>query len=526
MSYYLNVVNDQPRGLWLLDGNLSDSSGRSTAATVVGSPVTNYVATITASLNKMPVFDATHKAKFPSTLYKPGYEDKPFSLEAWVYPYSDNATIMSRPSNTDGLAMINGELSFSLRFTGGTRKIDYKPDSKKALHVVGIYTEEHMVLYVNGEIFEKLTFTEAQLAENFSSVSEETFVAGELGAVGVQAVAYYEYVLTESRIKFHYKVGRDARDPDTVPSLYTGSNLDISDLRTETFLHEHIGPTMSWTLGNMDTLVVNSQGELRQQYDGEKYVAGTWTYTFDTSFTDIVHGVRLGWEGEGNFIVRTSTDADTWLVAEDNKLVSSITPGTSPAQLFVEIEFPEDDNGYVSNLEIMGLRTKTLNVPNRAVTISDVVTVREEWEPLENRLDYGVSLDTGSIAFSAPTGGFYLEDHTWEFWIYATSAPVITIPGMTAMYLNGSSFSSLPVGSWNLVHAVSNGSAPLSGLTLSGNAIVGRVAAYPIALTASQVDNIYKLYTGRPAVRVMNTGAVGISSPTVKSYSSDWSLVS
>lgn len=527
MSYALKITKDKPKGLWLLNESLNDSSGNSVPATAVGSAIDSFGAALTSNCISSSRLDATHGVKFPTRLYKPGYERDSFSLEAWVFPQSSNSSILSRPGQTDGLAIVNGELRFSIRLDGSTPTILYKPDTTKTMHVVGIYTHQYMSLYVNGELFRRLNFSQDQQSKPFLAPSEDFLVAGQGGAILMQAAAIYEYALTENQIKLHYKYGRDTVDPDSVPRIYGGRSLDVSRDRGQVFLKELIGPNMSWTLGYMDTLSTNSNGQLVQQWNGSVFEEGTWLYSFDTSFESNIYSVTLGWEGEGNFVVSTSLDGVTWNTALNNNNVVGITPGSSPQRLFIRIFFPEDDNAVLSNLEIVGFKTNQLFIPNRVSAVANGVALREPWYPLEYRNDYGLRCNGVNVQIQPSTAGDETGgDHTWEYWYYANSSSVTSsLPNSVSVYQNGEPFVSTTIGSWNLIHVVSNGTTPISSITLGGDMIIGRIAAYPRVLTSTEMQNIYKMYLGKMTTPINIAGSISFSQPTVKTYSSDWSVV-
>lgn len=528
MTYALTILRDKPRGLWLLDdGSLVDSSDQAGDATP-NAAMTKSSAALVSGLKEATYTGNGTFLTFPARIYKPGYEATAFSLEAWIFPSTGTQDLVSRYDHEDGISIVDGEVRFSIRFTGSTAMIAYKPDNQKTLHVVGVYTPTGITLYINGALFKQKDFNEAQRADTFALADyNETFWSGTVtsNVTMLQAVAVYEYALNKNQVAQHYKVGRDAVDPDNVPSIYGGRHLDLTDIYSDVFLREQLGPVMSWNLGNMDTLSTNSKGQLVQQYSDGVYVEGAWTYSFNTGYAEgAIQGVRLSWEGEGDFTVETSVDATTWEVANNDYLVPSITAGETHNQLFIRITFPEDDGGFIDNLEVIGYRTNTIDVPNRAIVATAPVCFREEFDPLIKSVATGTDLHGGTLTIPPSTEDSAPGDYTWEYWYYTPDGTIGIDPGMAGtVYQNGAAFTAVRTGTWNLIHIVSSGS-PSSGLAITGNIIIGRAASYPAALTATQVANIYKQYTGKLQIPITGDGTVGVLTPSVKIYASDWAV--
>lgn len=532
MTYALSILKDKPRGLWVLDNaSVTDATAAAGVAVLVAGSGATTAAALVSNGGLTPNVNATRAFKFPSRIYKPGYEKTPFSLEAWVFPNTTTANVVSRVGEQDGIGITNDVLTFKIRFAGSTAQINYPIDTAKNLHVVGTYTPSGISLYVNGEHYKQLNFTEAQQSDTFATATDNgNFYAGGTGTTGnvfIQAVAIYEYALSLNQVRSHYKWGRDAVNPDSVAAVYGGRSVDVSFKHADTFLRHIIGPTMSWYLGDINNLTITSNGYLSQQYEDGVLQEGIWTYGFDTDYDDSnINSVLLQWEGSGTFTVETSVDGNTWSTATNNEYAPGLTPGTNPSHLFIKITFPENGAGQVHNLDIVGFKTNTIEIPNRVLTLTNTVDIREEMTPLEYRTDTGLLFEgSESMSLAASTEEGYVGEFTYEYWYYTPNGTIgLSAPGSSAFYQNGAVFDSTRVGSWNLLHLVSSTAMPY--LQVSGDIIIGRIAVYPRTLTATECANIYKMYTGKLRVPVDNDGTITVSTPSVEAYSSDWSNTS
>lgn len=518
MSYRLKIAGDRPSGLWLLDGTLSDYSGLSAAAVSIGG-TTEYHAALVAGVQKASIVTNAKKVKVPSRFFKTGWEKNSFSLEAWIFNPTANTEILSHTGLADGLSVVNGEVRFTVKLSTGIKSIAYKPDTIKGMHVVGVYTPQNISLYVNGHLHQKMNL---EGAGTFVASTDTGFLyAGTGGSVAVNALAIYEYPLTSNQVQIHYQTGRATVNPNSVPQMYGGQNIDITDKYANVALTEVFGPKMSWTLGAMDTLYIDNTGSLSQQYVDEVYLAGTWTYAFDASYYEgEVHSVKLAWEGMEVFSVDTSPDGVVWSPAANNNLVS-ITPGELD-NLFIRVTFPENANAHLDLLEIVSFYSPDLNVPNREV-IATLPCYRDEMSPIEFRTDQGLKLlAAGGIEIHPSTAGDSTGDKTWEFWYYSDTAGIDVEP-TTNWYEDGvAATATAKAGQWHLIHISSSTAIPQ--INIDGNTIIGRIAVYPTQLTSIQIAEIYKQYTGKVPVPIPSANSITIGSPEVKIYSSDWTV--
>lgn len=525
MSYTLNIYKDKPRGYWPLEGNLLDFSGNNLTATQTGSISAFGLPMVSSGIASSVI--TSNVVKFPNRFFRPGYEHDSFALEAWVFAQSNDFDILSHDGQHDGLAMVNGAIRFTIPFVGSEPYIEYVPETKKAIHVVGAYTRWGISLYINGDLFQSLALTEEQQNSAFNPTTDDDFLYAGYGSMLLEAVAIYEYAISPKQVAAHYRAARITAESQQVPQIYGGVRMPIYEPNADTFLSELIGPELSWDLGYMQNTTM-SKGRLIQQAVNDVFVEGTWTYAFNVGFAaGTINGVTLGWQGEGHFLVQTSTDNSTWSIAENNQKSPSIAidTGVTDMILYIKITFPEGDAGYVDYLDITGFRSNEVQPNTRPIVISTTSTIREYADFMEQRLDSGLDLGGGSISI-APATTDYAGTRTFEVLYYSESGSmgvdISSSASFTGIYTNGYPGGDIVAGRWGLVHIVYDGD--IGTLTLSGDSIIGHIATYPTALTAQEIAEIGAMYSGRIISEIEGTGTVAISTPEIKIYSNDWSI--
>jgi hypothetical protein len=221
MSYYLNVIKDSPIGFWKLDetsGTLaSDSSGCGNNGTYSGSPIRNILPLIPGGLCGTKITN-TSSIAFPITnnyyaaATTPGMatkysSDNDFSIEAWVSIDIVNSTASNRifaDSNSGtGLYWENGDIVFKVELNEVRHSVTY---SKKAIHVVAIYSTKAISLYVDGVLAASSNLNSFKFTNtNVSFIIGPT--QSSLDTFTIDAPAIYRYALEENTIRNHYIQG-------------------------------------------------------------------------------------------------------------------------------------------------------------------------------------------------------------------------------------------------------------------------------------------------------------------------------
>ena len=221
MSYYLNVIKDSPIGFWKLDessGTLaSDSSGCGNNGTYSGSPIRNILPLIpgggcgtkitsTSSIT-LPITNNYYGATTTPGMATKYSSDNDFSIEAWISIDILNSVVSNRlfadTNSGTGLYWENGDIVFRAEFDEVRHAVTY---SKKALHVVGVYSPKSISLYVDGVLAEskelnsfKFTNTAVSFIIGPTQSSLDTFT--------IDSPAIYRYALQQDTVKNHYLQG-------------------------------------------------------------------------------------------------------------------------------------------------------------------------------------------------------------------------------------------------------------------------------------------------------------------------------
>jgi len=244
MSYQLKVIKDYPIGFWPLDESsgttAADISGCGNNATYVGSPAANMLPIIpgggsgTKITNTAYITVPTSKDFYGSAvsngLANKYSSDNDFTLELWISPsiQSTNVTTLFADT-TDGIGLYweKGDIIFKVSATEQIRwALTY---SKKAMHVVGVYSVNSISLYIDGTqvglktIDPNFKFTNTSLDLQIGPTSDagDSFV--------VDAPAVYRYGLNSAAITRHYNDANYYIQPIHVVNPEDGVLFSCSD---------------------------------------------------------------------------------------------------------------------------------------------------------------------------------------------------------------------------------------------------------------------------------------------------------
>ena len=219
MSYQLKVVKDHPVAFWPLDESsgttASDISGCGNNGTYVGSPATNMLPIIpgggsgtkitnTAYIT-LPTSKDFYGSEVSNGLGNKYSTDNDFTIELWFSPSIESASLTTLfADTTDGIGLYweNGDIVFKISTEEQIRWA--VPYSKKAIHLVGVYSVDSIKLFIDGKevavktVSEGFRFTNTALDLQIgpTSSSGDSFV--------VDAPAVYRYALKNASIVKHY----------------------------------------------------------------------------------------------------------------------------------------------------------------------------------------------------------------------------------------------------------------------------------------------------------------------------------
>lgn len=541
MTAILAALRDKPVGLFKLDDTapFQDYSGFS-ASGVMDIGAAGISTALMSGANNSTVFNSANVGKFTAPVFRQGHEDKPFSLEAWVY-VSDKGSnaeiqILSNDGVLDGLTIEGTKVYFTTEYTAtGSARAEYDLQVPRRFYVVGVHTEDKNMLFVDGLLVDEIEITEEQKTDTFASVGGELFSGSTVGgdSIGLNGVGLYASSLTVDSVARHFAVGNNHMGREVVATAFAGLRIPLSLTEADVFLEQTWDSGFDWESAYLTDVVVEDE-LLKPALIAGASVAGTWldSFAMDATEATSISGVSLSWDGVGA-IVEASLDGVVWETAVRGKNLALITPGFDPTdkELELRISFPggvSEDPAYVKSLTVSGFKSSAAPVvTNRTITLPG--NVGYDAEPVEMRDDWGTDLDGGTLTIGTDASPDAVNPQTVEVWLKRNTASAPTFSanlstGVTG-YSNGVAGSGNPRGEWVLLHFVNAGG--ISGnITISGDVSVGQVVLYEVAKTAAQVKDIHDSYIGLPRLQVIDASTVSVTEPNPAAviYDHDWSI--
>lgn len=545
MSYRYYMLKNKPLAAFMLEDTSPyfDCTGfGTTGATVGGSSAPTTHPPLVAGATTSRVFSSSRVARFQNRQFKQGLEERPFVLEAWVYPVGKGAVgdqqILSHLGLFDGLSINGTVIKFSTQYTTfGEAACSYDLGQERAAYVVGIHTKFENQLWVNGEFVARVLISDEQQSDTYAA-SDGFLYCGNTAStqqLAVNAIAFYGS-LSGEQIAANYAAGINVTPQDVIPSQFGGTDLDVYAEQGSKFLEFTFDTEEEFRGGLNNNIQYNGAKVVPVQWSGTSE-AGSWigSVPLDVSGDTSIYGVYVEWQGQG-VTMEYSLNGTTWNSLTNRRLVGGISPGYNPTNKDLEVRatFPGgivDDTAYLSDLKIIGFRTAAVtNITARTVSVSTPSILRGNHEPIFYRNDNGVYLNGGTLTISTePTGDTDEVTKTIEIWVKnngTTHTLTATGGGTPTEYKNGvAATASTTRGEWSLLHYVYS-SAVTSAITISGNVIIGRVVLYSNSLTATEIDTIYKGYTGAPVLQVNDTGGFSVaeSATPASIYAYAWAI--
>ena len=538
--YRYYIPKRAPVAFWLLDDTppFQEHSGVSANGVMTsGHPNPTKSVPLVAGAGYSSVFKSGTVGRFDCNIFKQGLESRQFVLEAWILPIpkttNNQQKILSHDNVMDGLTINGKVVRFGTTYaTAGDAYCDYDLGEYKLAHVVGIHNSDHNQLWVNGELVATVDITDEQKVDTYNINLNNYLYCGTTSGdseLAVNGVAFYAS-LSGDDIQRNYEAGIAFMGQDRVYPQYGGTPFYLAAGDGSIFIEETWLDKTDFERGyKVD--VEYTPDQIEPSYEGGVSVSGSWTTSvpLDAQEDTSIYGVLVSWSGVG-VTVDVSLDGDTWTQQTSGRLVPIIPSGFNPTgkDLRVRVNFAgglADDPAYLESLTVIGYRNNTVaNISARSVTVSHPAALRGDYEPNLYRDDNGVSLGGGTLTIGTDSTSEPEVARTLELWVKPLASGVTISVGGTK-YRNGVADTTLPVGEWSLIHYVAPANITES-ITVSGNVIVGQATLYPTALTASDVDFIWKSYTGATAIRFTDTTNVGLSEPATPAvvYAYDWSI--
>lgn len=483
------------------------------------------------------VFKNNTHARIDNYIFAVGSEEKPFVLEAWILPIPKTDTGVQKVvshggGRDDGLTITGKVIRFGTSYlTTGDAFCEYDLGEYRLAHVVGVHNADANELWVNGERVATVAITEEQKGDVYDITSNYLYAGATASTqeIAMNAVAIYASLSGEN-IKRNYEAGIDFIGQDRVYPQHGGVAFDLNSDAGSVFLEDSWTDRSGFERGLNDN-VTYTDTRVQPVAIGEFSQPGSWTVAvpLDSMGDMSIYGVSVSWSGIGA-TVETSLDGSVWSPAKSDRLVPDIVEGMDPTGTDLQIRVSFDggianDSSYLERLEVVGFRDNRVeNITARPVTVTHPAVLRNDYEPNLYRDTNGISLAGGTLTIGPDPAEEPDIARTLELWMKPLSGAVAVNVGGT-VYRNGAADTTLPVGEWSLVHYVA--AADIAGnITVSGDAIIGQATIYPTALSAAEVNTIWKSYTGNNVVRYTDTNTIGVSEDAVPGsvYEHDWSI--
>jgi hypothetical protein len=576
MSYQLQVQADAPFSFWKLDGSgptYDDSAGSLRQADLVGTAVLSS-ALVAGSGNSL-VLSNTNRIEMDDPVFNKGYEQRSFTLEAWVKPIdvTGPVAVMSHNNTYDGIVITEDEIIFTTKYLSeGECKTSYRYTVNKAFHVVGVHNSGRNSLYIDGVLVQETDLTEAQREDVYDFLTSD-LIAGQSGtasSISFDAPAIYVGSLSSETVLDHYKKGVAVPTSETIASYNQGIFWNFSDEARSIAITKTWDLDADWQEGLItDTVVANnsivpsySQSESTVVVDGlptieftNTSIAGTWQSSLELSGipeASIAEG-RLIWAGEGDFTIEYSLDGTTW----KNPDLMAAESFVNTDSIAVRVSFTGgvvDDPSYVDYINLVTYIDKSFKgslVSRDASFTGTAVSSQNYYEPIEYADFNGLAIDTGNISITIDDsfGGeeenpedIYLTG--FDMWIktavgdiytdgtnsISRSGNTIVFSGFDAVVVNGEIVTSGSTvfgnDDWMHIGAVYTTSLnPAITLADDGTSIAQFSALYG-EVDGAGMQQIYSAYLGLPGAVINDTSTVNITQPAnpANLYSHVWGI--
>lgn len=514
---------------------------------------------------------ATLAMPFPNRFNK-DFNNLAFTIECWVSFIDFSAVgtaIMSHTGALDGLRFDGEYVYFRIDLDGGGN-VETKwsvPDSPRAYHLAGTYSDSKISLYVNGELVSSAPVPQGSvLASKAANILYAGKTAGTLFMF--EAPALYPLELKGSQIEAHYRAGRRNIPAADAVGQYGGVYYTFQDQDRLVYDQQEIDFTEGFA-----TDVVIENGLSPQYGEDDLSVAGSLEYVLNISDPEEaplnIAGIKFEWDGDGNFSVDYSLDdGSTWLPATNYVVQAGTEALSNKVTPQIRITFPA---GRALGLDIVRSFSVTTyensdvqarNGGERAVKLTLAPPTSSYWtEPIEqdglagtlfSTTKHGVlqeSLETdvnmiGALEFwvkplGTGTSSYYIFDSrsvtpTHASFLWVNSTPRFAWSGLSAVYINGVVATSGSVApnpnEWTHIIAVyTTAHNAKIALGPAGSAQANRInmfAYYTLQLTSSQAAVLYKSYYGPPVLSIEDTNSIVVleTPPAAKVYVKDWSI--
>jgi hypothetical protein len=578
MTYQLKVIKDYPIGFWPLDESsgttASDISGCGNNATYVGSPASNMLPIIpgggsgTKITNTAYITVPTSKDFYGSSvsngLGNKYSSDNDFTLELWVSPSIQSTnltTLFADTTDKIGLYWEKGDVVFKVTDTEQIRwAVTY---SKKAMHIVGIYSVNSISLYIDGTqvatktIDSNFKFTNTSLDLQIGPTSDagDSFV--------VDAPTVYRYGLNAASINRHYNDANYYIQPIHVVNPEEGVLFSCSDRANRIDFSYTYGVDATW----------DSFLDSNTYYDDKgKYIGFIPTATSESKSSVITDFLfipmesgfvdsKIEWRNELGITVETSVDGTTYSTCVNGESIPQYKKGSfgTSGLLYIKITMDTTDaSKFLPRLSYFSIRFYSQsrvyadNFNSYIESNNQFATGSLNYSPLLRHYNngirpnsgYGFNINTGLDIntvemFFTPktTGANTLFSHAASGTKYAwNGSGVVSKASISKVYINGVDKTSQTNISNFLVagephHIVLVFTSAVTGAlrfnyeTSGGpDNLYNNISIYNRTLTEADVTSHFDLYCGRPTSTITDP-VIDLTELSPEYYDNDWVVI-
>jgi len=571
LSYKNTVLNDFPNSFYLLDevqsGSIDDyvallsqyptyqallNSGL-TYADINGTPVYDYSGSLNngfasnASIKElMPLVSGgirgTEVSSITEIYYEPKgiatkyYKDNSFSIEAWCALPANNvsATVVGDPSINTGIFYENGNIIFKV----GTNKVEHTVSNAQAIHVVGIFQNNLLSLYVNGSIVDTLSLTSYQFSNELA-----TFKTGPCtGRLVIDSVAFYRYALSNTQILNHYNEGIKEVNISQIVSIDAGYLFSMNTESMQRRFSYTYPVSKLWEELNISAEYLSSD----QSYVYIPESTGAKSFSFTDHFIVPNYlGIttsQIHWENDvKGILVEASINNVTWQTCVNGSPLPYFNKNDNQISdiLYLRVTLSSDDSSrylpILTSLDIAFYNSKNFYSDNSGYYASssyDYALPKVNSKTLSYNRNNGLIMYNGhgfslnsipsvrsvELIFTPQYNQNVLVSGTSQIYEW-NSAGTITKTGISSIYVNGINRTS-ETNVWDFLsvnnphHIVINFTAAATSIKFNQNQndsksglghMYNNVAIYENALSVNSILNHHLLYTGNTINLISDT---------------------
>lgn len=435
-----------------------------------------------------------------------------------IAPGSTDYTIFKRDDDSWHFKFTQSTVEFQYKFSDAstvTLSADYQCERK--LDVAMVFNGQQAQLWLNGELVDDAGLLDADRTKVFSSTSDVFNITstGTAYNLFMNNLTFYKQTLTGKEITDIMNFNETIM-ANNVAQAFAGAVVPVSIDQRKPYMEMSWSKESEWNQGEYRITSVD-QDRLEAQKDITSLTLdSSWitaiTFTLPVGTVPAFTSGYLWWEGK-NEVIETSPDGTTWTARQKGDNLYPTSTAVDGTVLHIRLSFDAGlDEAYVDRLLFRAFTdtTSQQTVDSRIITYTGDVVEFDNQIPNRLRDDWGVRIgSSSSVTVGLLTGGE--TNKTLGVWVkpVGTSLTVTGWSGSTS-YVNGVAGSTLIANQWNLVH-LTNASGISVATVFGASQQIGEVTLYPAVLTAGDVANVHRAYTGIPIISVVPGDVIAVT---------------